>query len=359
MKKSKKKKIIIIIAVIAVIGALGFAAYNFLIPKEPQGLPVTAGAARMSEIEEVVSIKGVVEGSEKAEISSTTDLEVISINVKEGDKVKKGQVLANLDGSTITADYNKAVNTLEQSKYQYETAKTLYAEGAIPLDDLKKAQTAFDNDAINVNTYDKMDQTMVKSPITGTVTRINTSQGRAANDTKDKDPMFVVEDLENLQMNVKISEYDISKILIGQSVEIAADVLGEETVTGTVSKISPTGETKSPTESEMVIPVTIDVNEGGTGLIAGVSAKAKILIQRRDQTLVVPVDAILIDPGTEEASVLTIKKNVIKKVPVTLGIEGNLETEVISDVLKEGDSLVLAPTFDMVDGTQVVIPPTE
>jgi multidrug resistance efflux pump len=73
--------------------------------------------------------------------------------------------------------------------------------------------------------------------------------------------MFVVEDLQNLKMNVKISEYDISKIQVGQKVTITAEVLGDDSVQGIVSRISPTGEQKDTTSTEMVIPVQIDVNK--------------------------------------------------------------------------------------------------
>ncbi len=347
------KKKIILIVVIAMIGAGGFAAYQkFGKPKET-ALPVATGMAEVMPIEQVVSIKGLIEGADLAEISSTTNLEVQSILVKEGDRVKKGQTLATLDGKDLQADYNKAVNLMEQSKYQYEAAQTLYAEGAISYEELQRKKVAYENDVINVNTYSKMDQTYIKSPITGTVTRINTSLGRAANDTKDKAPMFVIEDLDNLKMQVKVSEYDITQIKEGQSVEVTAEVLNGQIVNGIVSKIAPTGELKEMNSKEMVIPVTIDVEKDKKNLIAGVSAKAKILIERKESALTVPIDAILQDPETGEAFLFKVVDNKLKKVSVQLGIEGNLSVEIITSEVKAEDMIVLGPTFDLVDDLAV------
>lgn len=349
-KKSKKKKIIIGVVILALIG-LG-VTYKLSAPKEAVGMPVSTGTAEKMDIEQVVTIKGVVEGSEKADIASNVNYKVISIGVSEGGKVSKGQVLATLDGGTAQADYNKAVKTLEQSKFEYDAAQSLFDQGAVSREELLKAKTAFENDSITVSSYKGLEDTQIVSPISGTVTRVNTSIGRAANDTKDKEAMFVVEDLANLQMKVKVSEYDIGKIKIGQGVTITADILGKNSVTGVVSKISPTGEPKDASSKERVIPVTIDVEKGNTSLIAGVSAKAKILIEKKTGVLTVPIDAILGNPG-EKNYVFVLHGNNLKKVPVIVGTEGTLNVEVSSDQLKAGDQVVLGPTFEMKNGMVV------
>ena len=74
------------------------------------------------------------------------------------------------------------------------------------------------------------------------MTRVNARLGRNAADTENKQAMFVVENLDQLQMNVKISEYDINKIQLGQQVKITSQVLGDEPAQGVVSQISPSGE---------------------------------------------------------------------------------------------------------------------
>lgn len=349
-KKSKKKKIIIGIIILALIGV---GAVKLLTPKEVQGFPVTTGTAEKMNVEQVVSIKGTVEGSETAKISSAVSYEVSTINVAVGDKVSKGQILATLDADSIQAEYSKNQKQLEQSKFQYDAAQSLFAEGAISQEDLLKAKTTYENDSITVSSFRGLEQTQIKSPINGTVTRVNTSLGRAANDTENKEAMFVIEDLDKLQMKVKISEYDISKIALGQSVVITAEVMGEESVSGVVSKISPTGEKKDDSSKEMVVPVTIDVTKGNDKLIAGVSATAKILIEKKENVLTVPIDAILENSDTGKSDVMVVHGTKVKKVPVELGTEGNFEIEITSGKLKAGDLVVLSPTPDITDGMEV------
>ncbi|MDF3002490.1 MAG: efflux transporter periplasmic adaptor subunit [Bacillota bacterium] len=354
---SKKKKRLIIVGVIAV---LAIAAVVF-IPRqlggEPPALMVTTGSAEKMDIEQAVSIKGTIEGSEKADVATSLNSEILSILVEEGDIVHKDQVLAVLDSKDLEDDYQKSLTSLKQTKFNYEAAKQLYEEGAISKEDYVKAENQYETDQITVNAYNISDKVNIKSPIAGTVTRVNVNIGRYANDTENKEPMFVVEDLQNLKMNVRISEFDISKIKVGQKVKITSEMLGEQVVDGVISRISPSGELKDQSSKEMVIPVQIDVNKGNTNLIAGVTAKATIEIEKKSNVLSVPIDAILEDPNTGEIFVMILEGTKLKKTAVELGLEGDFNVEVTSAALSEGDQVVLNPTFDMTDGMEVTPAP--
>lgn len=354
----KKKRIIIAAAIVLVL------AFIIVIPRVISGgsapaLAVTTGTVEKMDIEEAVSIKGTIQGSQKADVATSYNYKIVSILVDEGDLVRKDQVLAVLDSEELQDDYKKALTALEESKFNYESSKSLYEEGAISKEEYLKAKSLYETDQLTVDSLNIADKVNIKSPITGTVTRVNVNIGRYANDTEDAEPMFVVEDLQNLKMDVKISEYDISKIQVGQKVTITAEVLGDDSVEGTVSRISPTGEQKDATSKEMVIPVQIDVNKGNTKLIAGVTAKANIEIEKHADVLAVPIDAILEDPNTGDSFVIILKDNKIKKVPVELGLEGDFNVEISSGKLSVGDKVVLNPTFDMTDGMEVAPTPEQ
>lgn len=347
----KKKRIIIASAVVLVLAGL-IIVPRFLSGGAP-ALPVTTGAVEKMDIEQAVTIKGTIQGSQKADVASSLNYEIVSILVEEGDVVRKDQVLAVLDSDSLQDDYEKAATALKSSKFKYEASKTLYEEGAISKEEFVRAQSQYDSDRITLDSFNIADKVNIKSPIAGTVTRVNVNIGRYANDTENKQPMFVVEDLQNLKMDVRISEYDISKIQVGQQVTITAEVLGDDSVNGVVSRISPTGELKDATSKEMVIPVQIDVEKGNSKLIAGVTAKAKIEIQKKNGVLSVPIDSILEDPTTGDSYVMLLSGTVLKKVPVELGIEGDFNVEITSGDLKASDQVVLNPTFEMTDGMTV------
>ena len=138
-----------------------------------------------------------------------------------------------------------------------------------------------------------MEKVYIKSPIDGTVTRVNVNLGRYAKDTENEKSMFVVENLNKLQMKVSVSEYDIGKIKIGQEVEIFSDVAGDEKASGVVSRISPTAEQKDNNTMERVIPVVIDITEKPEALMAGVIATAKIKVNTAEDVFAVPSGALV------------------------------------------------------------------
>ena len=362
-KKSGKKKMakwqkgLILTILIFVVLAV---AISQLTGKTPPTM-VTTGTVEITDIEQVATIKGVVKGTDSANIYSSSTYRIADILVKEGDKVSHGQILATLDAQDLMDKYAQALITVEQTAREYENSEVLYEAGAISKSDYLKAKDAYASAQLAANAYNLKEATNVTSPIAGTVTRVNASIGKIAGGSGNSDPLFVVENLDKLQMKVGISEFEIRNIKEGQKVIIAAEVLGDRKVSGVVAGISPTGEKKDATSAEMVIPVTIAVDEGTEGLISGITAKATILIDSREKVLTVPVDAILENPETGETYVFKVDdKGILIKKPVKIGLEGNLAVEILQegikkdDRLKAGDRIVLAPTLMMTEGMKVV-----
>lgn len=402
-KKKRKTAVALILAVFAVL----FFAVKSLSGGDAGVLTVMTETAARQNIAETVVIKGTVEGSETAEITSTRNNKIVAINVKEGDRVTKGQVLAELDGEdlnealTIAQDqydqarytlqeslkaaqreYEAAVRSRDQAKRSYETNKALAEAGAISQDELIKSQDAYENSQTALESFEvskgkvvagssqakalevqkheleirtkDLEDIYIKSPIDGTVTRVNARLGRNAADTEDKQAMFVVENLDQLQMKVKISEYDINRIALGQKVTITSDILGGQPAEGVVSQISPSGEQKDMSSKEMVIPVKIEVVNDNGRLMAGVSGNAEILIRQSEDALGVPVDALLVDPATGETFVFVADEaGLLKKIVLELGVESDFYAEVTGGGLEEGMRIVMNPDFSMQEGMTV------
>ena len=405
-KKKFNKKTIIIVAII--LTAIAVFAGKMLSDSSAEKLPVSVYTLEPGTIEQRISVNGIVGGSDSAEISSVLNLEFVSINVKEGDAVKKGDILGVLDNKTLKSDYDMALKDVEiakkqleeqrnsanlaieerqidynEAKRQNEIAKELFDQGAISNDEmvqstimLEKTEFALSaaQDALKkvsdssaaalglqikqevlATKKDNLDKANIKSPISGTVTRVNAKLGRIATAQDQMKALFVVENLSDLIIDVTISEYDISNIVVGQSVRITSDVLGMgNTLEGKVSRIAPTGEAVvGAATKEMRVPVEIKVLGGDKKIIAGVNAKVDILIARRENVLNLPLEAIL-DEG-EEKFVLLANDHVIKKVPVRTGLESITNVEITSDTLKSGDKVVLNPAADLAEGTEIMV----
>ena len=361
------------------------------------------------DIEEQLQVNGPVEGTDSVDVVSNLHAEIVEMPVKEGDKVKEGQILAILDRTDIqkevdiaqnsydlaVANYNEqqilaengyanALQALKDARDNYTRSAALFQSGGVSQVDLDAAKAAMEESERQIRTYNlkdgkpvaddsyalqiknaefeldrkkkNLEDTEIKSPIDGTVVRVNTKVGRFADTTEDDKPIFIIENLEVLEMKINISEYSIGKVQIGQPVEISADILNGESVPGEVVKISPTGEEKGGGSTERVIPTTVRINDNNSRLIAVITAKAKILINESKDTWVVPVTSLIQkEDGTYIAAV---KNGIIQMIPVETGVESDIQVEVIpkdESSLEENMMIVTNPSGNFEDGMAVSV----
>ena len=390
MKLTKKKKIILVAAIAVVVTAGVKLALG---SGEPAGEMVSTALAEKQDLQETLRLKAVLEGTESTEVVSRLHYEVKELLVKEGDRVKKGQLLAVLDSTDLSQEMSlkkgsltllqkQQAETLRDRQVEYNNAKKAYddtkalfdigAASKAELDDAKEKLDAIpaENGKAVLSAVEKqtlantnqeisiqastMDDCQIRSMIDGTVTRVNTKVGRFADETEDDKPMFVIENVDTLQMKVMVSENDIAKVSVGQKVDITADILNGESVAGEVIRISPTGELKDGTTSERVIPVYISVKEKNDKLIAGITAKATIHIAEATQALTVPYEAVSeLEDGSTVVYVVN-EDNTIHIVPVKLGLETDLYVEIKGGELKEGQTIVLNPSPALTEGMAVL-----
>lgn len=273
-KKKSKKAIILIIIVVLIL--LGVAAAIVVKKRMPNGISVEVETVERRDLRQTVEVRGVVSGTDTADVYSKSSNRIAEILVKEGDQVKAGDKLARLEGDSSGITYEKAELDLEAAKREYENNAKLFETGAISEKDFRKIEKEYKNAELTLKGIDTKDDSFVTSPINGTVTRVYTSVGKLAGGTT-ASSLFLVENIDQLQMKLKVSEYDINKVKLGQPVEITSNVIGEEMVYGKVVSIAPTGERKSENSGEMVVPVTVLIDKDQKGLFAGVNAKASII----------------------------------------------------------------------------------
>ena len=401
-----KKGIVIAVVIALIAGTVYYKKSNA--PNTDIGSMVSTTPIIKGDIQDSISLRAPLEGTESAEIVSRLHYEVLQLNVKEGDRVKKGQVLAVLDSDTLKKDikraedqlalakvesneassrsaqnvelakaqledklkdqqtaYEKAVLDRDEAKRKYDNLKTLVDAGVETEESLKEIKNTYESAQQIVDSYtvengkvvateadlksiensgdnsagsraksiamlqtelnnkrQDLEECQITSPIDGTITRVNIKLGRFADDTDDDKPMFVVENIDQLEMEILISEYDIGKIEIGQTATITADILKDEFVEGIVDRISPTGEEKAGS-TERVIPTTVRITGDTKGLIAGINAKAEILIAESKDTLILPLECLQQNPDGTITVLRVNSENKIEVIPVTKGIEND------------------------------------
>ncbi len=401
-KWSRKKKITIGAALTILIL---MASYKGLSGNKETRIQVRTQPLEKSDIQEILSISGPLSGTDSAEVVSRLHAEILEILVKEGDEVKAGQVLARLDPTDVrkeveiaqnaydlavaerdeaqtraAADYGKALQDEKAAKLDYERKSMLFANGALSQVDMEAARDALNDATRQLTTFTlkdgkaaanesyelriknaefelekkkkELEETEVTSPINGTVVRVNSRVGRFADTVDDDKPLFSIYNLEKLEMKINVSEYSIGKVRVGQKAEISADILGDDTEKGIITAISPTGEEKGGGSSERVIPTTIQIQNPHTKLIAGITARAQIVLNESKDTWVVPMGTLL--EKEDGVYLATVENGAVKLLPVKTGVESDVAQEIKSEALAEGLLYITAPDALLEDGTPVV-----
>lgn len=397
------------------ISALGLIGLLFLISKafgngKEVSVSVNAQPLTKGSVTETLTLNGPVSGTDSVDVVSNLHLEVLDIAVSEGDQVEKGQILATLDSSSLQREiemarnaynlavqaraenqksrqmaYEKALQAYSEAQKALSRADVLHAAGDISELDWENAKNAVVNAQKDVASYDvvngqvkmsasddlqvenarfelenkqkDLENTQIVSPIAGTVTRVNSKVGRFADKTEDEKPMFIIENLDQLQLSIRVSEYSIGKVKLGQKAQISADLLHGEAVNGVVSMISPSGEEKGDGSTERVIPITIAIEEENSGLIPGITAKAKVVLAEAKDTFVVPVSALVQD-SSGALSIAAVQDGKIHLIKITTGVESDFETEIFpaeGETLQEGMQYLPDPPQNAAEGLEVTV----
>lgn len=227
--------------------------------------------------------------------SSTTTWPVKDVNVKVGDIVAKGDVLATADTADLKRDLANATNSLLSAQVSLRAAKTDLsdAEDADVTAQIRQAkiglynaesqvsQATQDRDAIRT----QMAAATIKAPIAGIVTEVNVTAGFDA-----PAGAAIVVDATTLQITTDVVESDLADIKVGQTASVALSAIDAD-VTGTVSAISPVAASDS-SSGVVSFPVTITLTDAPATARAGMSADVTITIQSASNVLTVPAEAL-------------------------------------------------------------------
>ncbi len=366
---------------------------------------------QVGTITEELTVSGPVSGTDSVDVVSGIHAEVSEILVKEGDRVEAGQLLAVINSEDLQKEvdiaqnacdlaeaafreqqilaengYAKAAQDYEAARTAYERTSALFQSGGVSQLDLETAANQMQDAQRELRAYrlvdgkpaapesyelqiqsaryeldkrkEQLENARVTSPIAGTVVRVYAKVGRFADDIENDLPMFSIENLDVLEMEIKISEYSIGKVETGQAAEITADILDGQTAHGEVVSISPTGEEKGGGSTERVIPAAIRITDADSGLMAGITARARIRIDQAEGAFIVPMGAVLeTDEGTW---IFAAEGNRLKRIPVETGVESDVQIQVIpveEGSLQEGMQIAASASADMADGMQVLALP--
>lgn len=395
-KKSRKWLIIgIVVAVVVVLGALGLYASSGSTKIDPTKL----AKVERADLAKSVVATGKVQPITKVELKSKASGIVKKLRVDAGDKVKVGQILAELDREEIEARVSQARAQLQASeanmkasaadlerakvdaegpdvpllKRAYERAKNMAKDGVVSvsaLDDAQKnyelalnkqnvskaqlivgnakvgqAQAQVEQDRANLKQLvEQLNYTEIVSPIDGIVLSRDVEVGDAVSSIlvlgSSATLVMTLGDTSEVYVKGKVDESDIGKVYLGQPARIKVESFKDKTFTGKVTKISPMGVEK---DNVTTFEVRASINNPGGELKANMTANAEVILEEHKNVLQIPEGALIYDKE-KKASVEVPDakgKEGKRKVAVKIGISNGAKTELVDNSLKENDQVVL------------------
>jgi len=367
--RSLTKFIVWLLAIVVVIGA-GLLLKDIFNPAIEVQL-ATASMTSPSQANAVLTASGYVVARRKAAVASKGTGTLVFLGVDEGDKVKKGQLIARLEDSDVAAsrerarenlrvteaDLNESKQNLERMRIllkqaliaqaEYDIAEARYKRVVATIDAakfaLKEAEVAVDN-------------TRIIAPFDGTVLKKNADVGEIvaplAGAASSKAAVVTIADMSSLEVDADVSEANITRVTPEQACEITLDAYPQQRYPGYVTKIVPTAD-----RAKATVLVKIKFRDYDQRVLPEMSAKISFLaagatssMAESKTLLTIPAAAVASRNG--RSVVYQVRDERAVEVPVTTGrtLAGLLE---ITSGLKDGDKVVGKVDERLKDGAKV------
>ena len=314
----------------------------------------TARVTRRTLVDELV-VRGIVTAvpNEDVKVSALVAGRVNSVTIAEGDAVRQGQVIAQLDRQPLEDQRRQAAAAVEQARAQVENARLnlqrnqqLFDRGIAAgkeVEDaraqLAQAEAALEQGTASLSTANRnIERSAVRSPISGHVVKRMVSVGEQVDGTAAQ-PIVEIANLDRVELAANVPSEHLPRIKVNQAAAIGSDASGGETFRGTVIAIAPAVD---PTTNAALVRLRI-VNPAHA-LKVGMYAEARVALAQHEHALVVPPAALVRDQrGT---AVYVVAGDLAQRTDVKVGLERPDAIEIVSGV-KEGDTVLTSAVYGL------------
>lgn len=401
---SKKKLFTVIgIAVVLIVVLIGLTKAGVLGNKKKGKEVEIADVAEMTIIE-TVSATGKIQPETEIKISSEVSGEIIELPIKEGDVVKKGQLLVRVNPELYTSGYNRSLAALSntkaglsqaeaqlvEAKANFERNKTLFEKGVISKAEWDRVVATFESakgakDAAYFNIQsasatvnearENLTRTSIFSPVDGTISRLDAELGERVVGTQQMagTEIMRVANLNDMEVEVDVNENDIVKVNIGDSARVEVDAYLKKQFKGMVTSISNSSSTAVTADQVTNFKVKVrilkesyqdlmkDKTENFSPFRPGMTATVDIITKRNVNVLGIPISSVVVKSDTtyveKKGNKKDIKTNKLdqkfecvfvkegdqaKLRVIETGIQDDTNIEVLKG-LKKGEQIVIGP----------------
>jgi RND family efflux transporter MFP subunit len=314
------------------------------------------------ELQQVMQLTGTLRAVDQVTVKAKVAAEVRAVMVREGESVKSGQVLVKLDTSEYEARVAQARGNLNNARAQMEIATKTRDNNLALVEKGFISKNAFDNSASQYAAakasvdaaqgaldivLKSLNDTVSRAPISGLVSVRHVQPGeKVAMDSR----LLEIVNLQQLELEAAVPSSDISKVAIGQKVELRVEGLSQR-FDGKVVRINPATQAGSRS-----VPVYVQVANSQNLLRVGMFADGRLLLSNKAGALTLPQSAVRkVNNGS---FVFAIVNNKIERLPVTLGntgLVGNDHHVEITSGLEVGAQVIRSDMGNLTPGTPVRI----
>lgn len=379
-----RKRLLWLVPLVLVLAAVGWK----LTHRGPQPTAVQTATVARQDLQAKVTANGKIQAQRKVDISATVAGQITHLAVKEGDRVKKGDLLLQIDPASSRAaarggeasvlalrrELDSARANLAQARADEARVEANYAAGITSPSDREKARTAAltaeaafraaegrvaQAGASLEGARDVLSKTVVRAPIDGIVTAKRVEEGEVAVVGVLNQPgtvLVTVSDMSVVEAEVEVDETSIPAVKVEQEALVHVDAYPNRTFNGRVTEVGNSPILKTGSANEAIkFRVKIQLKDPPPDVKPGLSAQAEILTGFRAQAVVVPIQALVVreiphKPGEapakgaprDEEGVYLKEGDTARFQAIKTGLLGELSVEVVSG-LKGGETIVTGP----------------
>lgn len=313
--------------------------------KEEPSIPVEVGVARLGAIDAAYRGTATLEAEDEAIVNAKTAGVIEQILAEEGQDVKAGQVLAQLETDKLKFEVARAKATLDNLEQAFKRNESVYQRNLVSREayektksDLDVARAAYDLASLALR------ESAIRAPFDGVVSLRYVKIG---NMIQPNSPAFRVTRMSSLQAQIFVPERDIHKLAAGQPAALVVDAWPGRQFSGKILRVNPVVDASSGT-----VKVTVAMAADQPELKPGMFGRIEIRYDRREQALLIPHDAVLTEDAAQ--SVFVVADGRARRRAIRTGYSDADHYEVLEG-LKAGEQVVTIGQSSLKDDAKVEI----
>jgi membrane fusion protein (multidrug efflux system) len=311
--------------------------------------PVEIATVTKGTLSRTSTVSGILQPLRTVGVNSQMSGALLSVNVEEGDYVREGQTLAQIDAREIDAQVKSAAAALDLAESTAKRSDELWRQRIITVQEYERDRAALASAQASLEQLKtRLGYATIRSPIAGVVTEKRLQAGDiVAPQTR----LFTVADMSTLVSRVMVSELEVPLMKPGATVDVTVDALGGARVPGRIRRVFPSADSVT-----RLVPVEVALTGSALNqLRPGYTIRSTFRLGSRNDALLIPTRAVMGPAGARTVVIVRQGKSERRIVRVGPDIDGT--TEVIEG-LAAGDTVIVAGQALLRDGSTVrIVPP--